>query len=79
MSKQKDIEEYINTIVGATVTTSALCTACKCTLPTILTFIKNNPHRFEKTKRGTYTIKGAAALHVVTDSVVSSDRPVHEW
>lgn len=79
MSKQKDIEDYINTIVGATVTTNALCTACKCTLPTILAFIKNNPHRFEKVKRGTYSIKGAAAISTTSSAAVSSDRPAHEW
>lgn len=67
MSKQQSIENYINTIVGATVTTSALCAATKCTLPTVLSFIKNNPHRFEKVKRGTYTIR------------VSNTLPTHEW
>ena len=59
MAKAQDIENYINTIVGATVTTNALCTSCKCTLPTVLTYIRNNPSRFEKAGRGKYTIKAA--------------------
>ena len=59
MSKQQNIERYINTIVGGTVTTTSLCLSVGCTLPTVLTYIKNNPDRFEKVKRGTYTILAA--------------------
>lgn len=59
MSKQNQIEQYINTIVGGTITTASLCVAAGCTLPTVLSYIKNNPHRFEKVKRGTYTILAA--------------------
>jgi len=57
MSKHSNISTYINTIVGATVTTKALCASCNCTLPTILTYIKSNANRFEKVGRGKYTIK----------------------
>jgi hypothetical protein len=57
MSKSQDIENYINTIVGATVSTTALCTSCGCTLPTVLSYIRNNPSRFEKAGRGKYLIK----------------------
>jgi len=60
MSKHIHISSYINTIVGATVTTKALCSSCGCTLPTTLAYIKNNPNRFEKIGHGKYTIQAEA-------------------
>ena len=74
MSKQKDIETYINTIVGATVTTTALATASKCSLPTVLAYIKNNPQRFTRVSRGKYTINAS-----VTSNTDTSNLPTHEW
>lgn len=68
MAKKDVIEQYINTIIGGTVTTKALCDATGCSLPTILTFIKNNASRFEKVKRGTYTIRAAAATFVTNNT-----------
>lgn len=59
MTKQNTIQQYIDTIIGGTITTKSLCQATGCTLPTVLTFIKNHPDRFEKVKRGTYTIRQA--------------------
>lgn len=76
MSKQQVIEDYINTIVGATVTTSALVLATKCSLPTVLSYIKNNPTRFEKVKRGTYTILSAS---LSTQTPNNNTLPTHEW
>jgi len=75
MSKQQAIEDYINTIVGATVTTSALVMATKCSLPTVLSYIKNNPTRFEKVKRGTYTVRSSS----VTSDTNNITLPTHEW
>ena len=67
MSKHIHISSYINTIVGATVTTKALCASCDCTLPTILSYIKNNPNRFQKIAHGKYTIKAEANnLDIIT-------------
>ena len=57
MSKTQNIQAYIDTIIGATVTTKALCTSAGCTLPTMLTYIRNNPSRFEKAGHGKYIIK----------------------
>ena len=57
MSKTQNIQAYIDTIIGATVTTKALCASAGCTLPTLLTYIRNNPFRFEKAGHGKYTIK----------------------
>lgn len=74
MSKQNDILNYVNTIVGATVSTTALCESCKCTLPTVLTFIKNNSSRFEKVKRGHYRV--LAAMTNVTQQNIA---PQYEW
>lgn len=71
MSKQTKIEEYINTIIGGTVTTKALCQATGTTLPTVLTFIRKNPQRFHRVARGMYTILSA--------STQSSDNNTHEW
>lgn len=80
MAKKQVIEDYINTVIGATVTTNALCIATGCSLPTVLSYIKDHPERFDKVKRGTYTIKAAA----FTSSSVSSDtqtssHPTFEW
>jgi hypothetical protein len=64
MSKQQVIEDYINTIIGGTVSTTALVQATNCSLPTVLSYIKNNPSRFEKVKRGTYLIKASTVTSV---------------
>lgn len=74
MSKQQVIEDYINTIVGGTVTTSALVQATKCSLPTVLSYIKNNPSRFEKVKRGTYMVRAA-----VTSNTIIPNTTQHDW
>jgi hypothetical protein len=71
MSKQTKIEEYINTIIGGTVTTKALCEATNTTLPTVLTYIRKNPQRFHRVARGTYTVLAA--------STQSSNNSTHEW
>jgi len=75
MAKRDAIEHYINTIVGATVTTKALCVATGCSLPTVLSFIKDNASRFEKVKRGTYTIRAAS----VTLDTNSTNTTPFEW
>jgi hypothetical protein len=75
MAKKDSIEQYINTIVGATVTTKALCTATGCSLPTVLSFIKENASRFEKVKRGTYTVR---AISVTVDTN-NSNNTTFEW
>lgn len=75
MAKRDAIEQYINTIVGATVTTKALCLATGCSLPTVLSFIKDNASRFEKVKRGTYTIRAAS---VTLDTNTINTTPF-EW
>jgi len=77
MAKREAIEQYINTIIGGTVTTKALCQATSCSLPTILAFIKDNPTRFEKVKRGTYTILAASAA-VSSDTIISHSSQF-EW
>lgn len=79
MSKQQDIHNYINTIVGATVTTSSLCIACKCTLPTVLTYIKNNPNRFEKVSRGSYRILAATMTNTTNTPAPQIGVPQHDW
>ena len=56
MTKQQNIQAYIDTIIGGTVTTKSLALATGCTLPTLLTFIRNNSDRFKKVKHGTYLI-----------------------
>ena len=71
MSKQDTIEQYINTIIGGTVTTKALCDATQTTLPTVLTYIRKNPQRFQKVSRGTYTI--------LASSTQNSNTNPHEW
>lgn len=61
MSKQKVIDDFINNNVGQTFKTSQICTLCNCTLPTVLAYIKQNPSRFTKVKRGIYTINTSIA------------------
>lgn len=72
MSKQTRIQDYVNTIVGATITTKSLCISCDCTLPTVLTYIKNNPQRFEKTGRGSYRV---LAESTIVQQVASTPPP----
>lgn len=56
-SKTNVITNYINTIVGGNVTTTALAVATDCSLPTVLAYIKAHPHRFHRVARGTYRIE----------------------
>lgn len=72
MSKQVTIQNYIDANVNNVLTTTAICQACNCSLPTVLTFIKNNSFRFEKIKRGTYRV-------MASTQTLSSDLPSHEW
>jgi hypothetical protein len=69
MTKQHNIQAYIDTIVGGTVTTKSLSLATSCTLPTLLTFIKNNPNRFRKVKHGTYLILSPAVSTDTTENI----------
>jgi len=69
MTKQQNIQAYIDTIVGGTVTTKSLSLATSCTLPTLLTFIKNNPNRFRKVKHGTYLILSPAVSTDTTEDI----------
>jgi hypothetical protein len=69
MTKQHNIQAYIDTIIGGTVTTKSLSLATSCTLPTLLTFIKNNPNRFRKVKHGTYLILSPAVSTDTTEDI----------
>jgi hypothetical protein len=69
MTKQQNIQAYIDTIIGGTVTTKSLSLATSCTLPTLLTFIKNNPNRFRKIKHGTYLILSSAVSTDTTEDI----------
>lgn len=75
MAKKASITEYIDTIIGATVTTKALTVATGCSLPTVLSYIKENSSRFEKVKRGTYTIRAAS----VTSITNTTNNTQFEW
>lgn len=82
MSKQQDIENYINTSVNTQISTKVIAQMCNCTLPTVLTFIKNNPHRFEKVSRGQYRILPLAAMHSVITNTTPAPQVTladHEW
>lgn len=81
MSKQQVIEQYINTIVGGTVTTAALVQATKCSLPTVLSYIRKNPSRFEKVKRGTYIIRAnvTSSNNMAPQTPNSTNLPRHDW
>ena len=68
VAKQHIIETYLNTISGATVKVSALCTATGTTYPTMQKFIANNPHRFELVSRGTYRIRAASIIQNISSS-----------
>lgn len=74
-NKKDAIEQYINTIVGATVRTQALAVSVGCSLPTVLAYIKENAHRFEKVKHGSYTILPAS----VTSITSTSTNTQFEW
>lgn len=71
MSKQKVIDDFINDNVNQTFKTSQICALCNCTLPTVLAYIKQNPSRFTKVKRGIYTIN--ASISSIVQSAVAND------
>lgn len=71
MSKQQLIAQYVDQHIGETITTTQLAEAVGCTLPTVLSFIKNNEQRFVKTGRGRYAIREAATVQ--QDEVVESN------
>ena len=50
------IESYINTKVGTVITPAEIIEAVKCTAPTAYSYIKTNPHRFQKLSAGQYRI-----------------------
>lgn len=77
MTKQQNIETYINTVIGAIVTTSALAKSTGCTLPTVLKYIKNNPNRFQKEGKGTYRI--LAVSTVVTEATTQANNQPFQW
>lgn len=82
MSKQRDIENYINASVNTQISTKLIAQMCNCTLPTVLTFIKNNPHRFQKVSRGQYMILPLAAMHAMNHDNTPAPQiglPHHEW
>jgi hypothetical protein len=56
MSKHNQIMEFINNNVNTSFRTTQMAETVGCSLPTILSFIKNNPSRFNKTGHGIYTI-----------------------
>lgn len=56
MSKQTQIMEFVQSNPSTTWTTAELCEQTKCSLPTVLKFIKENSHLFEKRGRGSYRI-----------------------
>lgn len=74
MSKQKMIDDFINQNIGQTFKTSQICTLCECTLPTVLSYIKQNPSRFTKVKRGIYTINASIATIVESVTVSNSSQ-----
>lgn len=83
MSKQDQIKQFIDNNVGNEYRTADLAEHVGCSLPTILSFIKNNAHRFEKTGHGKYFIKTEAKTMTVSESSISDseheiDSVVHE-
>ena len=74
MSKQKIIDDFINQNIGNTFKTSQICELCNVTLPTVLSYIKQNPTRFTKVKRGIYTINASIALIVQSVSENNSSQ-----
>lgn len=55
------IEDYINGLIGETVSPSDMVEAIGCTSPTVYAFIKTNPNRFEKVSAGKYRILSAGS------------------
>ena len=56
-SKQLLIEQFINAHPFQQVSTTALAATLNISLPTVLSYIKNHPHRFTKVKHGWYQIQ----------------------
>lgn len=76
MSKQDQIKQFVETNVGREYRTIDIADQVGCSLPTILSFIKNNSTSFEKTGHGKYLIKAEAKTMTVSES--STDNSEHE-
>lgn len=72
MSKQQLIQQFVDDNIGQEYRTVAIAEVVGCTLPTVLSFIKNNPDRFEKISHGKYLIKSQTFSVSVSDSSLDS-------
>lgn len=56
------IESFINQNVGTVISPAQIIDAVHCTAPTVYSYIKSNPHRFEKTAAGQYRVLPAIQI-----------------
>jgi excisionase family DNA binding protein len=55
-SKTPAIEAFVNANVGKTFTTKEMCEQIGCSLPTLLSYLKNNVMKFTMVSYGSYLI-----------------------
>lgn len=70
-SKTIAITNWVNTHPAQEFSTTKLAKELGVSLPTLLSYIKNNSHRFNKVKHGVYQVMSAATLTYVTPNMIA--------
>jgi hypothetical protein len=66
-SKAPVIQEFINKNVNKVYSTKEMCAEIGVSLPTLLSFIKNNTNRFEQMQYGVYKITESGQQFITND------------
>ena len=66
-SKAPVIQEFINKNVNKVYSTKEMCAEIGVSLPTLLSFIKNNRNRFEQMQYGVYKITESSQQFITND------------
>jgi predicted transcriptional regulator len=66
-SKAPLIQEFINKNVNKVYSTKEMCAEIGVSLPTLLSFIKNNTNRFEQMQYGVYKITESGQQFITND------------
>lgn len=67
-SKAPLIQEFIDKNVNKVYSTKEMCAAIGVSLPTLLSFIKNNTNRFEQMQYGVYKITESGQQFISNES-----------
>lgn len=72
-SKTIAITNWVNTHPAQEFSTTKLAKELGVSLPTLLSYIKNNSHKFNKVKHGVYQVMAAATVTSINTATVNSN------